>query len=571
MACLPSKVSPTGDHRYSFVVLRCGQANIIEHATRGITTLLTHAPLISLSPLPASTSLPIDEKENKVTSMRTGEWLFGSARKKPPHPDQVLASLWQHNHDDRASSDQHDIIVLVSVIGHNKWRGVARVITSITVAGDAANTNGQSSVKLEWLCYYPVGNGTSKDDLQPGLPFGSCTHLTYERPIHSGHSAGGGAGEGGGSRMNRAISALVNDAKDGDIIPYSCGIAIWTMMDNHITTILDVTESAANEARLPHSSIPSSSSSSSSSSPSGTSTPSKKKLSSVSAEEAKTLTFAPFFVRSEDTPPVTFIKELTDHLMSTLSGRVIMASLIGSRRYNLASEDTSSDNDYLVVYVGDTRDMFRVHPPPQSYTNPPGVVPDLVVLEVAAFAKLLVDGDPRVVECIYLHHNHLLTSSLEWQQLSSIISNGLVTRQVIDKYIRDAEGPQKLGALKREWTNTGIPCIPSTTTVSSKQKWKNKSIGTSTPTTTPTPPTTTSESSTPTSIPSTATMDSRARKLWYLVYRLVIMAEYALKHRRLQPWYVVLYYMGMVINPCLSLWMLYAWCSGLLLTHLNVK
>jgi hypothetical protein len=87
-------------------------------------------------------------------------------------------------------------------------------------------------------------------------------------------------------------------------------------------------------------------------------------------------------------------------------GKVIFACMCGSRRYNLNFPD--SDFDMLVIYAA--RDLNNS---PMIFKNPSGLHPDYTVVEAGRFAQMLVEGDPRMVESLFLHQ----CTSADSQQL----------------------------------------------------------------------------------------------------------------------------------------------------------
>ena len=75
-------------------------------------------------------------------------------------------------------------------------------------------------------------------------------------------------------------------------------------------------------------------------------------------------------------------------------GPVVVACLMGSRRYNLHFPD--SDRDLLVVYAAPAeREAVTIK-------NPAGVEPDYTIMDAATFADMLSRGIPFCVESLYL-------------------------------------------------------------------------------------------------------------------------------------------------------------------------
>jgi len=123
-------------------------------------------------------------------------------------------------------------------------------------------------------------------------------------------------------------------------------------------------------------------------------------------------------------------------------GPVILSCLCGSRRYNL--HFPQSDWDLLVVYAA--RDLPSADP---VIKNPAGVTPDYTLLEVGRFVEMLLDGDPRIVECLFLgDQSEQLIYEDPWKSITAVNSQFL-SQALVKKYVSDATGRAGLAAVRR--------------------------------------------------------------------------------------------------------------------------
>lgn len=123
-------------------------------------------------------------------------------------------------------------------------------------------------------------------------------------------------------------------------------------------------------------------------------------------------------------------------------GSVILSCLCGSRRYNLHFPE--SDWDLLVVYA--VRDITSTHP---VIKNPDGMAPDYTLLEVGRFVEMLLDGDPRMIECLFLGaQSEQLIYEDVWKSITAVNSQFLC-QSMVKKYLSDATGRAGLAAVRR--------------------------------------------------------------------------------------------------------------------------
>jgi hypothetical protein len=123
-------------------------------------------------------------------------------------------------------------------------------------------------------------------------------------------------------------------------------------------------------------------------------------------------------------------------------GPMILSCLCGSRRYNLHFPE--SDWDLLVVYAA--RDITSTHP---VIKNPDGMAPDYTLLEVGRFVEMLLDGDPRMIECLFLGaQSEQLFFEDVWKSITAVNSQFLC-QSMVKKYLSDATGRAGLAAVRR--------------------------------------------------------------------------------------------------------------------------
>lgn len=134
-------------------------------------------------------------------------------------------------------------------------------------------------------------------------------------------------------------------------------------------------------------------------------------------------------------------------------GRIMLACPFGSHRYNLHKED--SDLDMFVVYIGDTEKCLSFHPPPLTIKNRTSEQPDFTLYELYRYCELLVAGDPRVVESLFLHSDTVHYATNEYHQFVAL-RRDVLSREVVKKYLGDATGNHGLKKLLR-WEEQATP------------------------------------------------------------------------------------------------------------------
>jgi hypothetical protein len=135
-----------------------------------------------------------------------------------------------------------------------------------------------------------------------------------------------------------------------------------------------------------------------------------------------------------------------------MPGRVIFGKLAGSRCHN--THHLLSDRDYAGVYIVPTRDVVALNYDTAELDSvchddkkrDKGKYPDHAFYEVLKFSKLLVKGNPTIIEMLFTEKNAEWSS--EWEELRSIKSQFL-TQQVVKHYLGFADG--QMSHLRRSY------------------------------------------------------------------------------------------------------------------------
>ena len=147
---------------------------------------------------------------------------------------------------------------------------------------------------------------------------------------------------------------------------------------------------------------------------------------------------------SSNTPWSSLWERLSSHVED--HGRIMLACSFGSHRYNL--DTPTSDLDMFVVYIGDTKKCLSFHPPPTTIKNRTSEQPDFTIYELYRYSELLVSGDPRVVESLFLNAGTIHYATNEYYELVKLRDIAL-SREVVKKYMSDACGGHGLRMLKQ--------------------------------------------------------------------------------------------------------------------------
>ncbi|XP_061177883.1 uncharacterized protein LOC133186659 [Saccostrea echinata] len=127
-------------------------------------------------------------------------------------------------------------------------------------------------------------------------------------------------------------------------------------------------------------------------------------------------------------------------------GKVILACPFGSQRYNLSTPE--SDTDMFIVYQAKTRDVLGFQPPKQTIKNRENQQCDYTIHEVFRYSELLLNGDARCVETLFLQEESMVRTSTEWQELKEGRRHFL-NRETLNKYLRDAQGSKGTTQLQK--------------------------------------------------------------------------------------------------------------------------
>ncbi|XP_060084555.1 uncharacterized protein LOC132563818 [Ylistrum balloti] len=130
-------------------------------------------------------------------------------------------------------------------------------------------------------------------------------------------------------------------------------------------------------------------------------------------------------------------------------GSIVMACPFGSRRYNLHTP--TSDMDMFLVYQARTHDILGFNPPKQTLKSNEPESCDFTIHEIFRFGELLMSGDHRCVETLFLADSSLVHTSLPFKHLQQN-KHLFINRNCLDKYLRDACGSKGTKLLHR-WTD----------------------------------------------------------------------------------------------------------------------
>jgi hypothetical protein len=115
-----------------------------------------------------------------------------------------------------------------------------------------------------------------------------------------------------------------------------------------------------------------------------------------------------------------------------LPGRLLFSKLGGSHSHNTAL--ATSDQDFICVYAAPTEKVLSLRPPRESVTRKK---PDVEAHEVAKFCRLLLKGNPGVIECLFTDRFCLTTG--EWRTLQDERQRFL-SQRVIKQYLGYGQG-----------------------------------------------------------------------------------------------------------------------------------
>jgi hypothetical protein len=127
-------------------------------------------------------------------------------------------------------------------------------------------------------------------------------------------------------------------------------------------------------------------------------------------------------------------------------GEVLVATLMGSTRYNLQVQ--GSDMDLVVVYLPPLKDNIGIKPQPQTFKQNDNCRPDFSIHSLGHFCTLISEGDAKSIEVLFGHSSieHLIDS--DWTQLRAWKSR-FVTKRFIRNYTGELQGLKGLKKLKK--------------------------------------------------------------------------------------------------------------------------
>jgi len=128
-------------------------------------------------------------------------------------------------------------------------------------------------------------------------------------------------------------------------------------------------------------------------------------------------------------------------------GKIHLVCPFGSQRYNCSMPD--SDSDIFIVYQAKTTRVLGLNPPKPTVKNSHKAQVDYTILELHRYCQLLVAGDPRTVETLFLKPDQgVVNASKEWMELIAH-REGLLSQACLEKYLREAQGTTGLKQLHK--------------------------------------------------------------------------------------------------------------------------
>lgn len=125
-----------------------------------------------------------------------------------------------------------------------------------------------------------------------------------------------------------------------------------------------------------------------------------------------------------------YLEDVLQRNAPSAGAKLLFACTAGSQSYNVCSG--ASDNDFLGVYVAPLGDVLALHPRHAETLTKSTEVDDYTLHEVAKFARLLLKGNPGIVEALYNDHDAYTTEA--WRALVAHRSSFL-SQSVVHHYI----------------------------------------------------------------------------------------------------------------------------------------
>lgn len=114
---------------------------------------------------------------------------------------------------------------------------------------------------------------------------------------------------------------------------------------------------------------------------------------------------------------------------------VLLSGVVGSTAYGLAHAD--SDVDVLGVYAADPEDFFGLHPVAESVVDHE---PDVTMHEVKKFLRLVMKGNPSVIELLWLPIETYQVMTPLGYELICLRNELISAKRVRDSYMGYASG-----------------------------------------------------------------------------------------------------------------------------------
>lgn len=128
-------------------------------------------------------------------------------------------------------------------------------------------------------------------------------------------------------------------------------------------------------------------------------------------------------------------------------GEILFASIMGSRRYNLAVP--GSDLDLVVVYVPKLEEAIGVRADLRTFKQKDNLRPDFSISSVEHFCSLLLDGDAKCIELLFSQDCNIETEGSDWSAIKAK-KEKFISKRLLRNYaseLRGNKGVRKLNKL----------------------------------------------------------------------------------------------------------------------------
>lgn len=124
-----------------------------------------------------------------------------------------------------------------------------------------------------------------------------------------------------------------------------------------------------------------------------------------------------------------------------VQGTVIFAMMTGSQAYNLATP--ASDKDYLGIYMVDSKELLSIdgefkfpNQPLSSLPDEEGM-PDATLYEVKQFVKLLIKGNPFMIETLFTERHYASTEAFDRLRA---LRHEVLTKTLVEEFLSYIRG-----------------------------------------------------------------------------------------------------------------------------------